>query len=399
MTCDTNAVNVQQNFVSPNLYAPLLYLPENHNSHEAVLKLGTVGDCDLLKNMKTTSPQHKMGRKITTIVNGQVLNNDNEKTEGTSGLTIIQLHTHGLRPTKFTHKVEVLGDSHLIGSAAVINQILDEKYKVCSLTQPGACTKQIVDSQEVVLKSLGKSDVIVINGGSNDIEEANCRVNGILNLMVHFIQKYANTNIVIVNIPYRDDLWKYDKKNLCIQDYNNKLKHITNIFQHVSLVETSSDWRLYTRYGFHLNRSGKGWLAKQIACQIESLVKLSSKARPVINLKWKEESTNLNNGNVGLTTEINRMEDLVPSTQSLFNLCYGENKDLVSRTLTTNIEEATYLNKGTSKTTTGKDLGLGPSSLVQSPKNQCNGDNNEETRRISTRNKKASITMSNDFLW
>ena len=209
-----------------------------------------------MKSTTVTSPQHKTGRKIPTIFNGQVLNNENNKVEGTTWLTNIQIRAHCQRPTKFTHKVEVLGDSHIIGSAAVINQNLDEKYKVCSLTQPGACTKQIVDSQEEVLNNLGKSDVIVINGGSNDIEEANGRVNGILNLMVHFVQKYTNTNIVLVNIPYRHDLRKHDKKNLCIQNYNNKLKNITNIFQHVSLIETSSDWRLYTRHGFHLNRFG-----------------------------------------------------------------------------------------------------------------------------------------------
>jgi hypothetical protein len=253
---------------------PLSTLPENHDNHEVVLKQGSEDDCELLENMETTmvtSPQHKTGRKIPTIVNGQVLYNDyndNDEVEGTSWLTNIHIHTHCWRPTKFTHKVEVVGDSHLIGSAAVINQNLDEKY---SLTQPGASTKQILDSQELVLKSPGR-----INGGSNDIEEANGRVNGILNSMVHFIQKYTNTNVVLVNIPYRHDLWKHDKNNLCIQDYNNKLKNISKIFQHVSLVETSSDWRLFTRHGFHLNRFGKEWLAKQIACQIELLVKLSS---------------------------------------------------------------------------------------------------------------------------
>ena len=117
-----------------------------------------------------------------------------------------------------------------------------------------------------------------------------------------------------------------------------------------------------------------------------------------INLKWKEESTNLNNGNIGLTTEINKLEDLVPATQSLINLCNGENNVPVSWTPATNVEEATSLNKGTTMMTTGKNLVLGPASSVQSPKNQCNGDNNEETRRISTRNKKAPITLSNDFL-
>jgi lysophospholipase L1-like esterase len=178
-----------------------------------------------------------------------------------------------------------LGDSHLIGTATLITNNLDGKYKVCSLTQPGAGIKQIVVSQEETLNNLGKNDEIVINGGTNDIEVANVKVNGILNLMVRFVQKYSNTNVVPVIIPHRHDLWKHDKRNLYIQTYNNKLKNISNIFQHVSLVETNHDWRFFTRHGFHLNRSGKEWLAKQIACQIELLVKLSSKDRHVLNLK------------------------------------------------------------------------------------------------------------------
>ena len=268
-------------------------LPDNHDDLEVVLKQGSEGECEISKDNKitmVTSPQHKNGRKIPTIVNGRVFNidiNENDGNEGLTRLTNNQIRTHRQRSTKFTHNVEILGDSHLIGSAAAINQNLDTNFKVCSLIQPGACTKQIVDSQEVVLESLGKSDVIVTKGGTNDIDEYNGRVNGILNLMVHFVQKYNNTNIVLVNIPHRHDLWKFDKKNLCIQNYNNKLKNISKIFQHVSLVEISSNWRLFTRHGLHLNRFGKEWLAKQIALQIELLVKLSSKVRPIINLKWK----------------------------------------------------------------------------------------------------------------
>jgi len=93
MMCDTNAVYVQQNFVSTNRYAPLLSLPENHDSHEVVVKQGNE-DCESLENMKSTmvtSPQHKTGRKIPTIVNGQVLDNDNNKVQGTTWLTNIQI--------------------------------------------------------------------------------------------------------------------------------------------------------------------------------------------------------------------------------------------------------------------------------------------------------------------
>jgi hypothetical protein len=126
--------------------------------------------------------------------------------------------------------VEIIGDSHLKGSAVKINQYLNTKFKVCSLTKPGANINQLVCSQENYLKCLGKSDVIVFTGGSNDIDKPNVKDNGILISMVHFIQKYNNTNIVIVNIPHRHDLTNRAKTNLCIQAYNSKLKkHLKSI--------------------------------------------------------------------------------------------------------------------------------------------------------------------------
>ena len=86
-----------------------------------------------------------------------------------------------------------------------------------SLTRRGASTIQLVGSQENNLKGLGKSDVIIINGGTNHIDNGNVKDNAILFPMVHFIQKYRNTNIVIVNTPHRHDLMKLDKINLRIQ--------------------------------------------------------------------------------------------------------------------------------------------------------------------------------------
>jgi lysophospholipase L1-like esterase len=84
----------------------------------------------------------------------------------------------------------------------------------------GARANQPVLSQEKELKCLGKNDVIVINGGANDIDKPNGKANEILALMINFIQKYTNTNTIIVNIPHRHDLANVAKTNSCIQAYN-----------------------------------------------------------------------------------------------------------------------------------------------------------------------------------
>ena len=173
--------------------------------------------------MKTTS-QHGPGSKITTTVNGRINYSNNKKP---LRKTSNQLRIPSQRSTKLIHKVEVVGDSHLKGSAVRLNQYLNTTFKVCSLTKPGANSNQLVCSKENELKCLGKSDVT--NGGSYDTDKPNVKDNGILALMVHFIQNYSNTNIVTVNIPHRHDLMNLAKTNLCIQAYNSRLKTFKDI--------------------------------------------------------------------------------------------------------------------------------------------------------------------------
>jgi hypothetical protein len=81
--------------------------------------------------------------------------------------------------------------------------------------------------------------------------------NEVLAKMTQFMQTYNNTNIVIVCIPYRYDLYKDSMTNLAIQKFNNKLKKIPKLFRHVRLVETDSNRKYYTKHGLHLNNVGK----------------------------------------------------------------------------------------------------------------------------------------------
>jgi len=60
--------------------------------------------------------------------------------------------------------------SHLKGSANNINQYLNTNFVVSSFIKHGANIKQILHSQESELKCLGKKDIIVVNGGSNDLD-------------------------------------------------------------------------------------------------------------------------------------------------------------------------------------------------------------------------------------
>jgi lysophospholipase L1-like esterase len=128
------------------------------------------------------------------------------------------------------------------------------KFEVSSFIKPGARTNQLVHSQEMELTGLGRKDVIVINGGTNDIADNSTKRNGITVLMTQFMQKYNNTNIIVVSIPHRHDLTKDSRANLEIQEFNAKLSKIAKSFRHVALVEMDRNRKYFTKHGLHLMR-------------------------------------------------------------------------------------------------------------------------------------------------
>jgi hypothetical protein len=160
---------------------------------------------------------------------------------------------------KCDHKVCIIGDSHLKYSATKINWFLNTNFVVSSFIKPGANIKQIVHSQEMELKCLGKKDIIMVNGGSNDLNNNTEKRKSALIHMLRFAQKYINTNIIMVNIPLRYDLAMNSQINLKIQDLNTNISKRTKLFRHADLVEIklcSLCFNLYSRnstYDLHNN--------------------------------------------------------------------------------------------------------------------------------------------------
>jgi hypothetical protein len=124
------------------------------------------------QDMNRTKKQHRMGMKIPTIVGGRLTHSDNWKLTPAKKETT---HVPGTILTNKEHKAKIVGDSHLRGTAAKIDQYLNMKFKVCSWIKPGANTEELVDT-----KCLGKKDVIVINGGANDIGSKKNQTNRVL---------------------------------------------------------------------------------------------------------------------------------------------------------------------------------------------------------------------------
>jgi hypothetical protein len=163
--------------------------------------------------------------------------------------------------------------------------------------------------------------------------------------MINFIQKYNNANIIIIiiiGIPHQHDLRNADRANLGIQAYNTKLKNILKKFKHVSMVEMSTTRRHFTRHGLHQNSFGKEWLAKQIATHIDLIVKSLSIAGTTVPLKWKEESPNLNPGNIWMSTEIDIVESQNTTSQAPINQSIRINDESMHR-ISIRIKKAPFL--------------------------------------------------------
>jgi hypothetical protein len=128
------------------------------------------------KHKNKTWKQHGKGMKITTIINGRLLHGDDWKPT-----TKKKKETTSTPGTSISHKVKILGDSHLRGTASKIDQYLNTNFDVCSWIKPGANTKEIVNTLVKDLKCLGKQDVIVVNGGSNVIGSKENQTHKVIN--------------------------------------------------------------------------------------------------------------------------------------------------------------------------------------------------------------------------
>ena len=67
-----------------------------------------------------------------------------------------------------------------------------------------------------------------------------------------FAQKYNNTNIIIVNIPHRHDLDRTSEINTKIRAFNRLILKVAKAYNHITIVDTDLDRKLFTRHGMHL---------------------------------------------------------------------------------------------------------------------------------------------------
>jgi hypothetical protein len=173
-----------------------------------------------------------------------------------------------------------------------------------------------------------------------------------------------------------------------IKSFNRKLMENVRAYQHASILEVSTDRKLFTTHGLHLNGLGKEMLSKQIVSLTYAI--LDQKKDPLILLRWDSDASH--------TTS--PQKDSITNQQTLM--------DMEVPTATPPSDEGTRMSKppvllcwnsdASHTTSPQEDSITNQQTLVHMEVPTANPSSDEGTR-MSKREKKPPTTKSEDFLW
>jgi hypothetical protein len=116
----------------------------------------------------------------------------------------INVNSRELSSPSTKHKVVLISDSNTRGYVHKLKSLLNNGYELYSVIKPGATTNQLKETAKEEISRLSFNDVILISYGINDYEVNNFSLT--LQNITDFIQRDNQTNIILMNLPYRYDL-------------------------------------------------------------------------------------------------------------------------------------------------------------------------------------------------
>jgi len=164
------------------------------------------------------------------------------------------------------HRVVVTGDSHIKGFENLLRSMFNREYYFFSLVQPGSNSNILKESVKETVKQLSMNDFLVISSGTKDFDSDNCA--STFQNIRNYLMSTTNTNILLLNIPYRFDLPNHSAVNKKIFILNKKLQKLVRILPHTKFLDSNNDRLLFTRHGLHRNKLGKHLVTSQIVCHI-----------------------------------------------------------------------------------------------------------------------------------
>ena len=159
------------------------------------------------------------------------------------------------------------------------------------------------------------NDFLVISSGTNDFDSDNF-TSAFQNIR-NYLMSITNTNILLLNIPYRFDLPNYLTVNKKILMLNKKLQKLVRLLPHTKFLNSNNDRHLFTRHGLHHNKLGKHLITLQIVCHILAIFQhRSSSPKPLEWSKPTDETTSLSNNKQEETKTRNSSRQKKPIARS-----------------------------------------------------------------------------------
>jgi hypothetical protein len=104
-------------------------------------------------------------------------------------------------------------------------------------------------------KGFTKKNMVVVWGGTTDVSR-NETGKGLTQIR-NFVKENSHTNVILMNLPNRQDLKATSCVNQEINIFNRKLCKHTKVFDCVCRLEVRLERDHYTKHGLQLNTKGK----------------------------------------------------------------------------------------------------------------------------------------------
>ena len=147
---------------------------------------------------------------------------------------IINMNNRTVGSPQTKHKIVLIGDSNIRGYVHNLKPLLRENYELYSVIKPGATTNELKETTTEEINRLTCNYVILINYSINDYETNNFSIT--LQNIIDFIQRNNQTNIILMNLPYRYDLSNSIAVNRVITTLNGKLQKTLKAFPHTHFM-------------------------------------------------------------------------------------------------------------------------------------------------------------------
>jgi hypothetical protein len=242
---------------------------------------------------------------------------------------------------------------------------------------PSSRLENIIKMNFKDIRALGKKDMVIISGGSMDINKNEAKMG--LRHLKNLVMDIQNTNILIVTVPHRYGLQESSCINNEIAFFNKKLQKIMMTKDNVKIVQANLNRNYFTQHGRHLNANGKDKTVELIKQTINRL-KTKPEKSPIV-LKWMETHTTLIH---------NELKDKTPNQNASIKTTVAASKTIEngdSSKITSPVSAA-------AATTVEADISLTAAKVATSQTGAV-----LNTIRKSKRIKNAVSELKSDLLW